>query len=180
MAKELKTGDRVAWRSSGGRSVGRVERKLTSPGKIKDHEVAASPEQSRISGPVGQVGQGRRAQTFVVEEGEMNPGLISPADVAAAAKRGLELREKFHRGGTSVGVHRARQLSERGDVSLRDITATSVYFARHEVDKVSKGHQWGDETDPSAGYIAWLLWGGEPGRRWADSLKARLNKAAEE
>jgi Hypervirulence associated proteins TUDOR domain len=42
MAKQLKTGDRVAWRSSGGGSVGRVERKLTSPGKIKGHEVAAS------------------------------------------------------------------------------------------------------------------------------------------
>jgi hypothetical protein len=41
MAKALKTGDRVAWRSSGG-SVGRVERKLTSPGKIKGHVVAAS------------------------------------------------------------------------------------------------------------------------------------------
>jgi Hypervirulence associated proteins TUDOR domain len=41
MAKALKTGDRVAWRSSGG-SVGRVERKLTSSGKIKGHEVAAS------------------------------------------------------------------------------------------------------------------------------------------
>jgi hypothetical protein len=42
MARQLKTGDRVAWRSSGGWSVGRVERKLTSPGKIKGHEVAAS------------------------------------------------------------------------------------------------------------------------------------------
>jgi hypothetical protein len=42
MAKQLKTGDRVAWRSSGGGSVGRVERKLTSPGKIKGHEVAAA------------------------------------------------------------------------------------------------------------------------------------------
>jgi hypothetical protein len=38
MAKPVKTGDRVAWQSS----VGRVERKLTSPGKIKGHEVAAS------------------------------------------------------------------------------------------------------------------------------------------
>jgi hypothetical protein len=27
----------------------------------------------------------------------MNPGLILPADVAAATKKGLELREKFHR-----------------------------------------------------------------------------------
>jgi hypothetical protein len=42
MAKPLKTGDRVAWRSCGGGSVGRVERKLTTPGTIKGHEVAAS------------------------------------------------------------------------------------------------------------------------------------------
>ena len=44
MAKQLKTGDRVAWQSSGGESVGRVERKLTLPGKIKSHEVAASED----------------------------------------------------------------------------------------------------------------------------------------
>ena len=42
MARALKTGDRVAWQSSGGGSVGGVERKLTSPGKIKGHEVAAA------------------------------------------------------------------------------------------------------------------------------------------
>jgi hypothetical protein len=41
MANSLKTGDRVAWQSSG---VGRVERKLTSPGKIKGHGVAASED----------------------------------------------------------------------------------------------------------------------------------------
>ena len=44
MARVLKTGDKVAWQSSGGGSVGRVERKLTSPGKIKGHEVAASED----------------------------------------------------------------------------------------------------------------------------------------
>ena len=70
----------------------------------------------------------------------MNPGLIPPADVAAAAKKGLELREKFRRGGTSVGLHRAQQLAERRDVSFRDITAISAYFARHEVEKASKSH----------------------------------------
>jgi hypothetical protein len=110
----------------------------------------------------------------------MNPGLIPPSDVAAAAKKGLELREKFHRGGTSVGVQRAKQLAERRGVSCRDVVAMSAYFARHEVDKASISHDWGDETDPSAGYIAWLLWGGEPGRRWADGLHARLNKTAAE
>lgn len=44
MARMLKSGDRVAWRSSGGGSVGRVERELKSPGKIKRHEVAASED----------------------------------------------------------------------------------------------------------------------------------------
>jgi hypothetical protein len=43
----------------------------------------------------------------------MNPSLIPPAEAAAAAKKGLELREKFKRGGAPVGVHRAKQLAER-------------------------------------------------------------------
>jgi hypothetical protein len=119
----------------------------------------------------------------------MNPGLIPPTEVAAAAKRGLELRAKFRRGGTLVGAHRAKELAERRSLSLRDVVAMSAYFARHEVYKASvshewgdetMSHEWGDETDPSAGYIAWLLWGGEPGRHWADSLTARLNKTAAE
>jgi hypothetical protein len=44
MARQLRTGDRVAGQSCGGGSGGRVERKLTSPGKIKGHEVAASED----------------------------------------------------------------------------------------------------------------------------------------
>jgi hypothetical protein len=39
------------------------------------------------------------------------------------------------------------------------------YFARHEVDK--KGEGWGVD---SAGYIAWLLWGGDAGRSWARGI----------
>ncbi len=38
----LKKGDLVAWRSSGGESVGRVIRKLTRPMKIQGRKVAAS------------------------------------------------------------------------------------------------------------------------------------------
>ena len=44
MARQLKTGDRVSWQSSGGGSVGRVERELKSAGKIAGHEVAASED----------------------------------------------------------------------------------------------------------------------------------------
>lgn len=39
---KLKRGDLVAWRSSGGKSVGRVVERPTSPLKIKGHKVAAS------------------------------------------------------------------------------------------------------------------------------------------
>ena len=105
------------------------------------------------------------------------PDLTPPAAVAKNAKRGLELREAFGRGGTAVGVRRAHQLAERRAVTKRDIVTISSYFARHAVDKQGKARQWGDEKDPSAGYIAWLLWGGDEGRIWADETKARLDRA---
>jgi hypothetical protein len=92
--------------------------------------------------------------------------------MAAAAKRGLRLREKFGRGGTDVGVARAQQLAERADVSEADVRSMHSYFARHAVDKEGRSHQWNSNTDPSAGFIAWLLWGGDAGKAWADA-KAR-------
>ena len=98
-----------------------------------------------------------------------------PRDVAEAARRGLDLRETHGRGGTEVGVRRAERLIERDAVSDRDIKSMFSYFARHAVDKL--GRSWADETRPSAGYIAWQLWGGDAGRAWIDGLRARLREA---
>lgn len=98
------------------------------------------------------------------------------AKMAANARRGLQLREKFNRGGTDVGVRRAEQLSAREPLDEADIKSMHSYFARHEVDKDAKAHDWGDESDPSAGYIAWLLWGGEDGKIWVDKRHAELGK----
>lgn len=42
MAKQLKKGDKVEWGTSQGKTKGTVKKKLTSPMKIKGHEVAAS------------------------------------------------------------------------------------------------------------------------------------------
>jgi hypothetical protein len=100
--------------------------------------------------------------------------LTPSAAVAAAARKGLELRERFGRGGTEVGVKRAQGLAARRPVSEDDIRHIASYFARHEVDKGAHTHAWGDEDDPSAGYIAWLLWGGDEGRAWAERVKAKL------
>jgi hypothetical protein len=44
MAKTVKVGDKVKWSSSGGRSTGKVVKKLTAPRMIKGHKVAASKD----------------------------------------------------------------------------------------------------------------------------------------
>ena len=45
MAKELKSGDKVLWDSSGGHSTGTVVKKQTTPTQIKGHTVAASKDE---------------------------------------------------------------------------------------------------------------------------------------
>lgn len=95
----------------------------------------------------------------------MADGFVPPQQVRANAKRGLELRKKHNRGGTEVGVARARDLSNGAALSLDTIKRMNSYFARHEVDK--KGEGWGVD---SAGYIAWLLWGGDAGWSWAKGI----------
>lgn len=95
---------------------------------------------------------------------------VPPAAVAKEAARGLDLREKHGRGGTEVGVARARALKERKPVDIATMKKMRSYFARHNVDK--RGKNWGDAEKPSAGYTAWLLWGGEAGKSWVESTLA--------
>ncbi len=87
------------------------------------------------------------------------------AAIAKEAAKGLQLREKFKRGGTVIGVARARDLKNQSEISADTVRRMISYFARHQVDKRAKN--FGDENNPSAGYIAWLLWGGDAGRDWA-------------
>jgi HK97 family phage prohead protease len=54
------------------------------------------------------------------------------------------------------------------------------YFARHEVDKQGEGWSPGEDGFPSAGRIAWALWGGDPGQAWASKLTKQIEAADEE
>ena len=99
------------------------------------------------------------------------------AAVAKQAERGLRLREQHGRGGTDVGRRRAHQLMNREPVSDRDIKDIYSYFARHTVDKQGQG--WADQKAPSAGYIAWLLWGGDAGEAWIGRLHKRLETSGD-
>lgn len=100
-------------------------------------------------------------------------GYTPPADVRAAAARGLELRREFNRGGTAVGVARARDLSNGKSVSAQTIRRMVSYFARHAVDKRP---DWSNPSNPTPGYIAWMLWGGDAGRRWANAMNKRIKE----
>jgi hypothetical protein len=104
----------------------------------------------------------------------MADGFTPPAKVRENARRGLELRKEFGRGGTQVGVARARDLSNGKSLPLETINRMVSYFARHEVDK--QGENWGNAKNPSKGYIAWLLWGGDAGKAWANSIAEREKK----
>lgn len=95
-----------------------------------------------------------------------------PEGVRKAAARGLELRKKHGRGGTAVGVARAQTLSNGQKVTPETAKRMHSYFARHEVDKQGEG--WGED---SAGYIAWLLWGGDAGKSWSAKLVKQIDAA---
>ena len=96
--------------------------------------------------------------------------------MAAEAKLGLEWRAEYNRGGTAVGVARARDISNRTNLSPETIGRMVSYFARHEVDKQADGFSPGEDGYPSAGRIAWALWGGDPGASWAISKYRQLNE----
>ncbi len=83
------------------------------------------------------------------------------------AKRGLEWRREYKRGGTEVGVARARDISNGKDLSIDTIKRMYSYFERHEVDKQGQGFKIGEKGYPSAGRIAWALWGGDAGFSWS-------------
>ena len=97
-----------------------------------------------------------------------------PADVQEEAQRGLDWRKEHGRGGTEVGVARARDLSNGVAVSPETIGRMVNYFSRHTVDKEAEGFERGEEGYPSAGRIAWSLWGGDAGERWANSIYDRM------
>ena len=98
-----------------------------------------------------------------------------PATAAKAAEEGLMLRRKFKRGGTMVGVARARELKNRRNLSPSTLKRMVSYFARHEVDK--QGKNWDNGIRPSNGYIAWQLWGGDSGRSWAMKTLLAMKEA---
>lgn len=107
-----------------------------------------------------------------------------PEGARSAASRGLKLREKWKRGGLSnseassegigSGVQRAVNLKNGDAISLSTVKRMHAFFSRH-----AKNYRPGEkESDggPTAGTIAWLLWGGNAGKSWAAGIVERVEK----
>lgn len=92
------------------------------------------------------------------------------------AERGLEWRREFGRGGTAVGIARARDIVNDKDLSEDTVKRMYSFFSRHEVDKQAEGFSPGEDGYPSNGRIAWALWGGDAGFRWSKAIRDRLEK----
>jgi HK97 family phage portal protein len=105
---------------------------------------------------------------------------LTPSDgMVAEAKRGLEWRKEFNRGGTAVGVARARDIMNKTRLSPNTVLRMYSFFSRHEVDKQGQGFNRGSDGYPSAGRIAWALWGGDAGFSWAKTKRNQIMRERE-
>jgi hypothetical protein len=96
------------------------------------------------------------------------PNPVPPANVRRVAAQGLKNRRKFNRGGTMVGVARARDLSNGRNVSDDTIKRMRSFFARHGTPAKD---QFRARYPESAASISWDLWGGDAGRRWVNEIR---------
>lgn len=102
-----------------------------------------------------------------------------PQGAREEAEKGLEWRREFGRGGTAVGIARARDIKNGVELSPDTLRRMKSFFARHEVDKKAEGFKQGEKGYPSNGRIAWALWGGDPAKSWADKVVDQMDKADE-
>ena len=100
---------------------------------------------------------------------------LTPSDaMVTEAQRGLDWRKEFNRGGTAVGVSRARDIVNKTRLSPNTVLRMFSFFSRHEVDKQAEGFDRGEDGYPSAGRIAWALWGGDAGFSWARTKRNQI------
>lgn len=99
--------------------------------------------------------------------------------MASAARRALKWKKEGKAGGTRVGLARANQLANRENLSASTVMRMYSFFSRHEVDKRATGFNSGEEGFPSAGRVAWDLWGGDGGYSWSKSKRDQIMRRRE-
>lgn len=141
-------------------------------------ELGITPAAAAPAGP--QQAQDTQEEPEADEEVAMSSDGHKPPEAARnEARRGLDWRKEYGRGGTAVGVARARDIANGKALPMETIARMVSYFARHEVDKKGQGWSPGEQGYPSAGRIAWALWGGDAAKRWSNSVWRKSEKASD-
>ena len=101
----------------------------------------------------------------------------TPTDgMVTEAKKGIEWRKEFNRGGTRIGATRASQIVAKEKLSPSTVKRMFSFFSRHEVDKEAQGFRPGEDGYPSNGRIAWALWGGDAGFSWSRKVAGQIDR----
>lgn len=101
---------------------------------------------------------------------------LTPTEaMASAARRGLRLHEdgKSGDGLKPETVRRANIIAERQELTEDHVREMSAWFARHAADRRPG---WDDPGEETPGFVAWLLWGGDPARDWSERKVAELDR----
>jgi hypothetical protein len=61
-------------------------------------------------------------------------------------------------------------------LSIDTVKRMYSFFSRHEVDKQAEGFSQGEKGYPSAGRIAWALWGGDAGFSWSTKVRNQIER----
>ena len=94
------------------------------------------------------------------------------------ARKGLDWRKEFDRGGTEVGVKTANMIIDDA-MTVERVKKMYSYLKRHEVDKQAEGFEVGEDGYPSAGRIAWALWGGDAAISWSEKKRNQIQEEEE-
>lgn len=90
-----------------------------------------------------------------------------PKAVREAAERGIKLNaEVNNRCATQVGKVRAQQLASGDPLTLMTVKRMYSYLSR-------AAEYYKPSDTEACGTISYLLWGGEPALRWAESVLKR-------
>lgn len=127
--------------------LGRVERIEAAQAAQKANRVSAVPEKYRLI--------------------DLKP----PKPVREQARKGLDLRKQYGRGGTEVGLARARDLANGRQLSPSTVRRMNRFF-----DKKEKGEDL-DSGEPSNAKIVWALWGGDAAATWCARICKQLDQA---
>lgn len=73
----------------------------------------------------------------------------------------------------------ARRLASGESITPDKARKMRAWLARHAVDLEAEGAKPGDDGYPSAGRVAWALWGGDPAVSWSDKIVSAMDKEDE-